>query len=56
MLLKLRLQGINTSVTNFDWAWLDLEARGIDRIMRASLSYYNTEEEVERFVHAIARA
>ena len=56
LLLKLRVQGINTSVTNFDWAWLDLQARGIESIMRASLHYYNTEEEVERFVEAIAGA
>lgn len=56
LLLVLRAQGINTSVTNFDWAWLDLKERGIDSIMRASLSYYNTEEEVERFAEAIARA
>lgn len=56
LLLKLRAEGINTAVTNFDWAWLDLGGRGIERIMRASLLYYNTEEEVERFVEAIARA
>ncbi|MEO8067857.1 MAG: aminotransferase class V-fold PLP-dependent enzyme [Flavobacteriales bacterium] len=56
LLLKLRTQGINTSVTDYDWAWLDLQARGIAGIMRASLHYYNTEEEVERFVGAIARA
>jgi len=55
-LLHLRTQGINTSVTTFDWARLDLEERGIDSVMRASLSYYNTEDEVERFVEAIARA
>lgn len=55
LMLDLRAKGINTSVTNFDWAWLDLKERGIDSIMRASLSYYNTEEEVERFVEAIAR-
>jgi cysteine desulfurase/selenocysteine lyase len=54
LLLTLRSQGINTSVTNFDWAWLDLGGRGIESIMRASLHYYNTEEEVERFVEAIA--
>ncbi len=56
LLLDLRAQGINTSVTNFDWAWLDLKERGIERIMRASVHYYNTEEEVERFVQAIANA
>lgn len=56
LLLDLRKQGINTSTTNFDWAWLDLGGRGIEGIMRASLSYYNTEEEVDRFVEAIAHA
>ena len=56
LMLKMRTQGINTAVTNNDWAWLDLGGRGIEGIMRASLSYYNTEEEVERFVEAIARA
>ncbi|MBK9174915.1 MAG: aminotransferase class V-fold PLP-dependent enzyme [Flavobacteriales bacterium] len=56
LMLNLRAKGINTSVTNFDWAWLDLKERGIDSIMRASLSYYNTEEEVERFVEAVAKA
>lgn len=54
LMLALREKGINTSVTTFDWARLDLQARGIDSIMRASLSYYNTEEEVERFAEAIA--
>lgn len=56
LMLDLRAQGINTSVTNYDWAWLDLHARGIESIMRASVHYYNTEEEVERFVQAIANA
>ena len=56
LLLKLRSQGVNTSVTNFDWAWLDLGGRGIDSIMRASLHYYNTEEEVDQFVGKIAKA
>jgi cysteine desulfurase / selenocysteine lyase len=56
LMLDLRRQGINTSVTNHDWAWLDLGGRGIQGIMRASLSYYNTEEEVERFVEALSSA
>ena len=56
VLLDLRAQGINTSVTHFDWARLDLQERGIDSILRASLSYYNTEDEVERFLEAIAKA
>lgn len=56
LMLDLRTQGINTSVTNFDWAWIDLKERGIDSVMRASIHYYNTEKEIERFVEAIAHA
>lgn len=56
LLFDLRAQGINTSVTNFDQAWIDLKERGIERIMRASIHYYNTEEEIGRFVEAIAHA
>lgn len=47
-------RGINVSVSRLDWAWLDLEPRGITEMIRASVHYYNTEEEVERFAEAIA--
>ncbi|MFZ1686352.1 MAG: aminotransferase class V-fold PLP-dependent enzyme [Flavobacteriales bacterium] len=56
VMMKLRAQGINVSVSRLDWAWLDLEPRGIESMLRASLHYYNTEEEVERFVAALVRA
>jgi selenocysteine lyase/cysteine desulfurase len=48
-------QGINTSVSLLTSARLDLEPRGLtDGLVRASLHYYNTDEEITRFAAAIA--
>lgn len=46
----LRQRHINTSVTDTQAARLDMDARGLEAMVRASVHYYNTEDEIERFV------
>ena len=51
---RLATLGINVSVSPATYAQLDLGARGIDALVRASVHYYNTEGEVARFMQALA--
>ncbi len=53
---SLRAQGINISVSTIDFARYDFEARGLTAVARASVHYYNTEEELQRLVDAVATA
>ncbi|MFZ5789302.1 MAG: aminotransferase class V-fold PLP-dependent enzyme [Pseudomonadota bacterium] len=50
----LRRQRINVSVSSPSSTLLDALARGLPDLVRASVHYYNSEEEIERFVAAIA--
>lgn len=50
---RLREQGINISVSTIDFARYDFEARGLEAVARASVHYYNTEDELERLVAAV---
>lgn len=52
--LQLRQKGIHTSVSLAEYARLDLEERGLSSLIRASVHYYNTEEEIAWFCHAIS--
>ncbi|HMQ25072.1 MAG TPA: aminotransferase class V-fold PLP-dependent enzyme [Acidimicrobiales bacterium] len=50
----LREQQINTSVTSVSGARWDLADRGLDQMVRASVHYFNTDQELERLVDAVA--
>ncbi|MGB4246631.1 MAG: hypothetical protein WBJ75_02835, partial [Pseudohongiellaceae bacterium] len=55
-LLQQRLQsaGINTSVSKLQSNLLDFGRRGLGDINRASVHYYNTEEEVAEFCRVVS--
>jgi len=44
---------INVSVSAASSTLLDMSERGLDAVLRASVHYYNTESELERFVAAL---
>lgn len=52
---RLAEAGINTSVSGRASAQFDLPARGLDELVRASVHYYNTEEEIARFGEELSR-
>jgi selenocysteine lyase/cysteine desulfurase len=49
----LRKRDVNVSVSTPSSTRLDAEARTLPDLVRASVHYYNTEEEVDRFVTAL---
>jgi cysteine desulfurase / selenocysteine lyase len=49
----LHQHGINVSVSLVDYARLDLPARGLPDLVRASVHYYNTNDELDRLIHAL---
>jgi cysteine desulfurase/selenocysteine lyase len=51
--MALRQKSINVSVSRQEYAKLDMERRGLSSVVRSSVHYYNTEEEVELFCRAI---
>ena len=52
----LRADRINVSVSQLTSARLDLEPRNLKDLVRASVHYFNTHEEIARFVEAVKRA
>lgn len=49
----LKNQHINISVSVKSSTLLEMEARGLENLVRASVHYYNNEEEIERFCRAV---
>jgi selenocysteine lyase/cysteine desulfurase len=47
-------QRVNVSVTDATAARLDLDGRGIDELVRASVHYYNSDEELGKLVECVA--
>ena len=50
---QLSKQNMNVSMGRKEIARLDLEHRGLNTVVRAAPHYFNTEEEIERFVAAV---
>ena len=53
---RLREAGVNVSVTRRPSTRLDMEARGLDEMVRASVHYYNTEDEIDRMYRVLRGA
>lgn len=51
----LRAQNINVSTSSIVSTRIDMEKRGLPTLVRASVHYYNTEDEVDRFVEAVEK-
>jgi selenocysteine lyase/cysteine desulfurase len=49
----LRERAINATVSRLTSTRLDMEARGLSELLRVSVHYYNSEEEIERLVAAL---
>ena len=46
-------QNINVTVSKCSSTRLDMEKRGLESVVRASIHYFNTSEEIDRFCDVI---
>jgi cysteine desulfurase/selenocysteine lyase len=47
-------RGINVSLSEASGTLLDMDERGLNAMIRASVHYYNSEAELERFLATLA--
>ena len=52
----LAAERINVNVQPKGGSWLDLGERGLEAVVRSSVHYYNTDEEIDLLVDAVRRA
>ena len=50
---QLKAKGIAVRTIERSSARIDMEQRGLDELVRASVHYYNTEAEIERLCAAV---
>ena len=50
---RLARHRVNVSVSLVEYARLDLPDRGLPDLVRASVHYYNTEDELQRLIDAL---
>jgi len=53
---RLSVAKINVSVSPGSYTLLDMSARGLNSVVRASVHYYNTEAEVDQFCAELAKS
>lgn len=51
---KLAEQKMNVSVSLAEYSRLDMDKRGLTSVVRASVHYYNSKEEIERFCDVVS--
>jgi cysteine desulfurase / selenocysteine lyase len=52
---RLRAAGISVSISGKSSAQLDFGRRGLSQVVRSSVHYFNTEDEIRRFCEVLAR-
>jgi len=52
---RLRGENINVSVSEAASTLFDMKERGLSSLIRASVHYYNTEDEIDRLIQALTR-